>query len=186
MWKPFTHPYSSHHQLRCCPAAPRRIQKGSDRGNGGPSLASSQADTISATQSPLAAAFNRAERISDIPDRHTCVICFRALSKHEGSELSSSSVERWVSTLSMTSLLNMSSLAVACATTVTNYLDLCEDGDRPTLDPATCAPSSVPAGRTAWPPAPRRAAATDPRSASGVARPTSSSLHCREANALSL
>ena len=57
------------------------------------------------------------------PDRHTCVICFRALSKHEGSELSSSSVERWVSTLSMTSLLNMSSLAVACATTVTNYLD---------------------------------------------------------------
>ena len=80
-----------------------------------------------------------------IPDRHTCVICFRALSKHEGSELSSSSVERWVSTLSMTSLLNMSSLAVACATTVTNYLDLCEDGNRPTLDPATCAPSSVPA-----------------------------------------
>ena len=50
-----------------------------------------------------------------IPDRHTCVICFRALSKHEGSELSSSSVERWVSTLPMTSLLNMSSLAVACA-----------------------------------------------------------------------
>ena len=83
-----TRTYPTILQLRCCPAAPRRIQKGSDRGNGGPSLASSQADTISATQSPLAAAFNRAERISDIPDRHTCVICFRALSKHEGSALS--------------------------------------------------------------------------------------------------
>ena len=103
-----------------------------------------------------------------IPDRHTCVICFRALSKHEGSELSSSSVERWVSTLSMTSLLNMSSLAVACATTVTNYLDLCEDGDRPTLDPATCAPSSVPAGRTAfWMAASAKASRRD-RSSVGI------------------
>ena len=82
--------------------------------------------------------------------------------------MSSSSVECWVSTLSMTSLLNMSSLAVACATTVTNYLDLCEDGDRPTLDPATCAPSSVPAGRTAfWMAASAKASRRD-RSSVGI------------------
>ena len=93
----------------------------------------------------------------------------------------------------MTSLLNMSSLAVACATTVTNYLDLCEDGDRPTLDPATCAPSSVPAGRTAfWMAASAKASRRD-RSSVGIGCCSSnvqrifgppSSLHCREAKPL--
>ena len=51
---------------------------------------------------------------------------------------------------------------------VTNYLDLCEDGDRPTLDPATCAPSSVPAGRTAfWMAASAKASRRD-RSSVGI------------------
>ena len=51
---------------------------------------------------------------------------------------------------------------------VKNYLDLCEDGDRPTLDPATCAPSSVPAGRTAfWMAASAKASRRD-RSSVGI------------------